>query len=117
MTRDTIRTLRLCFLPIHPIEWANVVDDAPYSSVMASCSNQEISLDVREIANLKNAQPFVPFRILLADGREFAVNHPDFLARSPTGRSVVLYDATGVYYLDVRLIAELRHPESSSRPE
>ncbi len=74
-------------------------------------------MDVRGIADLKDAQPFVPFNILMADGREFAVHHPDFIARSPTGRSMVLYDATGVHYLDVRLIAELRPPESSSRPE
>ena len=74
-------------------------------------------MDAREIAALKNSQPFIPFNILMADGREFAVNQPDFLARSPTGRSVVLYDATGVHYLDVRLIAELRHPESTSRAE
>jgi len=72
-------------------------------------------LDVREIADLKNATPFMPFSIVMADGREFEVKHPDFMARSPTGRSVVLYDAVGVHYLDVRLIAELRHPESSSR--
>lgn len=74
-------------------------------------------MDVREIADLKNAQPFLAFNIVMADGGEFAVHHPDFIARSPTGRSVVLYDSTGVHYLDIRLIAELRHPESSPRSE
>jgi hypothetical protein len=70
-------------------------------------------LDVREIADLKNASPFVPFSIVMVDGREFQADHPDFIARSPTGPSVVLYDPVGVHHLDVRLIAELRHPESS----
>ena len=74
-------------------------------------------MGVREIASLAGAQPFVPFTVRMADGREFQVNHPDFLARFPTGRSVTLYDNTGVHVLDVRLIAELRHPEPSTRPE
>jgi hypothetical protein len=74
-------------------------------------------MNIREIIDLKNASPFVPFDVLMADGREFRVNHPDFIARSPTGRSVVLYDATGVHILDVRLIAELRHPEPSTPSE
>jgi hypothetical protein len=74
-------------------------------------------MDIREIIDLKNASPFVPFVVLMADGRQFQVNHPDFIARSPTGRSVTLYDATGVHILDVRLIAELRHPEPSTPAE
>ena len=74
-------------------------------------------MDIRELADLKNASPFTPFVVLMADGREFQVNHPDFIARSPTGRSVTLYDTAGVHILDVRLIAELRHPEPSSPPD
>jgi hypothetical protein len=74
-------------------------------------------MDVRQIAHLKNARPFIAFSIRMANGRQFEVNHPDFIARSPTGRSVVLYDADGVHYLDARLIAELRHPEASTAPE
>jgi hypothetical protein len=74
-------------------------------------------MDAREIVDLKNASPFVPFVVLMADGREFEVRHPDFIARSPTGRSVVLCDAAGVHILEVRLIAELRHPEPSSPPD
>ena len=74
-------------------------------------------MDIREIISLKNAKPFVPFVCVMADGREFEVSHPDFMARSPLGRSVTVYDAVGVHYLDVRLIAELRHAETSSQPE
>ncbi len=74
-------------------------------------------MDIREIVGLKNASPFDPFVVLMADGREFEVRHPDFVARSPTGRSVVLYDAAGVHISDVRLLAELRNPEPSSPPD
>jgi hypothetical protein len=75
------------------------------------------AVDIKEIISLKNARPFIPFALVMADGREFEVSHPDFMARSPLGRSVTLYDAVGVHYLDVRLIAEFRHSESSSQPE
>jgi len=33
-------------------------------------------MDIREIVDLKNASPFVPFVVLMADGREFEVRHP-----------------------------------------
>lgn len=39
------------------------------------------------------AQPFRPFRIHLADGRDLDVVHPEFLARSPGGRTAVLFTA------------------------
>jgi hypothetical protein len=51
----------------------------------------------------------------MADGSEFVVNHPDFIARSPTGRSIIVFDASGVHILDARLIVELRHPEPSTQ--
>jgi hypothetical protein len=74
-------------------------------------------VDIREIASLMSAQPFTPFAVRMADGREFMVNHPDFIARSPTGRSVIVFDASAVHILDARLIARLRHPEPLTQTE
>ncbi len=74
-------------------------------------------MDIKEIISLKNAKPFVPFVCIMGDGREFEVSHPDFMARSPLGRSVTVYDALGVHHLDVRRIAELRHAETPSQPD
>ena len=38
-----------------------------------------------------DARPFRPFVIHLTDGTGLVVEHPEFLARSPTGRTAILY--------------------------
>ncbi len=43
-----------------------------------------------QLRKVHQARPFEPFRLFLADGREFAVRHPEFLAQFPGGRSIVL---------------------------
>jgi hypothetical protein len=43
---------------------------------------------IREAAH---AQPFQPFRLRLADGREVLIPHPDFIAVSPNGRRVIVF--------------------------
>ena len=40
-----------------------------------------------KIREAKQAQPFKPFVMHLADGREFAVGHPDFLFVGPVAPS------------------------------
>jgi hypothetical protein len=42
-------------------------------------------------------QPFRPFTIRMADGRTFQVVHPDFVARSPTGRTIIVYQPDDSY--------------------
>jgi hypothetical protein len=37
------------------------------------------------------AKPFQPFDIRLADGRAIRVQHPEFIARSPSGRTAVVF--------------------------
>ncbi len=41
------------------------------------------------------AQPFVPFDIKTADGDTIHIVHPDFVARSPDGRSAMAYESDG----------------------
>lgn len=38
-----------------------------------------------------HTRPFRPFIIYLADGREFRVHHPDFVAVSPSGREASVF--------------------------
>lgn len=53
-------------------------------------------------------QPFHPFTIRMADGRKFDVSHPDFIAQSPTGRTVVVFQSDESYsVLDLLLMTEL----------
>jgi hypothetical protein len=54
-------------------------------------------------------QPFRPFMIRMADGRTFDVVHPDFVAQSPSGRSVVVFQPDDSYsVLDLLLMTELQ---------
>mgnify|MGYP001214897220 CR=1 FL=1 len=48
-------------------------------------------MDVNAIREAMHAEPFQSFRLRLADGREMAVPHPDFIAVAPNGRRVVVF--------------------------
>jgi len=54
-------------------------------------------------------QPFRPFTIRMADGRQFDVAHPDFVAQSQSGRTVIVFQADESYsVLDLLLMSELQ---------
>ena len=50
---------------------------------------------ISEIRETLRNQPFRPFRIHLADGREFPIDHVDFLLISRSERSIVVADLNG----------------------
>ena len=61
-------------------------------------------------------QPFKPFTIRMADGRAFEVPHPDFVAQSPSGRTVVVFQPDDSYsLLDLLLMTELEVHTSNGR--
>ena len=43
-----------------------------------------------ELRKAYRAQPFRPFMLRVADGREYEVRHPELMAISPRGRTVVV---------------------------
>jgi hypothetical protein len=54
-------------------------------------------------------QPFRPFKIRMADGRIFDVAHPDFVAQSHSGRTVIVVQPDDSYsVLDLLLMTELQ---------
>ena len=54
-------------------------------------------------------QPFRPFTIRMADGRSFDVAHRDFVAQSPSGRTVIVFQQDESYsVLDLLLMSELQ---------
>jgi hypothetical protein len=56
-----------------------------------------------------NLQPFRPFTIRMADGRSFEVSHPDFVALSPSGRTVIVFQPDESFsVLDLLLMSELQ---------
>ncbi len=47
-------------------------------------------MNVTHFRQMLRAEPFQPFRIHLADGRDMDIDHPDFVGYTPTGRTVVI---------------------------
>jgi hypothetical protein len=52
---------------------------------------------INEIRDALHAQPFRPFTVRVSDGREYPVEHPDFLAISPSGRTIIVYGADDLH--------------------
>ncbi len=73
-------------------------------------------MTVEQLRNVHGAKPFRPFTVRMGDGRSFRVDHPEFLSRSPSGRTIVVHqpdDSFGV--LDLLLVTELEvHPPVQS---
>lgn len=67
------------------------------------------------LAEMLHHQPFEPFRMHLADGRSFLIDHPDFVARSRAGRTVIIY-GTGEQFeiVDLRLVTSLERVNGHS---
>jgi hypothetical protein len=61
-----------------------------------------------QLQNVWKAQPFRPFVIHLAEGRHIEVVHPDFLSRSPSGRSIIVYQPDDSFnVIDLLLVTDL----------
>lgn len=70
---------------------------------------------VGEIRETLRKQPFRPFRIHLADGRQFPIDHVDFLLISRSERSIVVADLNGGYeIIDPMLVASLSVAEEAT---
>lgn len=65
-------------------------------------------MNVDQIRLAREANPFLPFTIHLADGRSHRVPHRDYLSMSPGGRTVIVYESDEAgHILDSLLITEL----------
>lgn len=66
-------------------------------------------MTIEEVRRFFNAQPFQPFTIYLADGRQFPVVSREFMAMSPLGRTVVVYQSNGMFdVIDLLLVTSLQ---------
>jgi len=69
------------------------------------------------LRGLLEAQPFHPFAIHLSDGREFVVNHPEFLATSPVGDIAIVFRPEGGFNIvDIELVTDLEVKPDARRP-
>lgn len=65
-------------------------------------------MTAQEVDKLYKARPFRPFIVHLADGRGILVEHPEFMASSPTGRTMVVYQPDGsLDIVDIPLIVDI----------
>ena len=60
------------------------------------------------VCELWKAEPFHPFIIHLADGRNIPVRHREFLALSPSGRIAIVFQPDdSANYIDLLLVTDL----------
>ncbi len=65
-------------------------------------------MTIEKLRDFYNAQPFKPFVIHLADGRELPVHHRDFIMAAPSGRTVTVYQPDdSLNVIDLLLITDL----------
>ncbi len=61
-----------------------------------------------ELRSVREAHPFRPFTVHLADGRQYRIHHRDYLSMSPGGRTVIVYGEKDAFsILDLLLITEV----------
>lgn len=66
-------------------------------------------MKIDEIRELRDATPFQPFVLHLADGRAIPVVNRDFLMASPNGRTVIVYQLDSSFdIVNVMMVTSLR---------
>jgi hypothetical protein len=65
-------------------------------------------MTIEQVKQLYNSAPFKPFIIHLADGRRIPVKHREFMATSPSGRTIVVYEPDDSFnIIDLLLVTSL----------
>jgi hypothetical protein len=68
-------------------------------------------MTIERVRDAYNAQPFRPFVMHLADGRQVADQHPEFMAAAPSGRTVTVYQPDDTMNIvDLLLVTDLEFP-------
>ncbi len=65
-------------------------------------------MTAEQLRAMREANPFQPFTIHLADGRTLLVPHRDFVSQSPNGRTIIVYGSGDAFSIvDLYLVTEL----------
>lgn len=65
-------------------------------------------MTIDQLRNFYEAQPFQPFVMHLADGREVLVRSREFMASAPSGRTVIVYQPDDSWnVVDLLLVTDL----------
>jgi hypothetical protein len=74
-------------------------------------------MTIEQLKAAYTAQPFRPFVMHLADGREVPVLHREFMLTVPSGRSVIVCQPDDtVNIVDLLLVTDLEFQPASSGP-
>jgi|GraSoiStandDraft_2_1057267.scaffolds.fasta_scaffold1287023_1 hypothetical protein len=60
-----------------------------------------------QVRTMQRAEPFRPFLVKLADGRQFRVTHPELISCSANGREMVIHDDDGMHLIEMLLVVEM----------
>ena len=72
-------------------------------------------MTIERIRELYDAQPFRPFVMHLADGRKLRVDHREFRASAPSGRTVVVFQPDdSMNTVDLLLVTDLEIKNGAS---
>jgi hypothetical protein len=76
-------------------------------------------MTIEKLKELYDAQPFQPFIIHLADGREVPVHHRDFIMAVPSGRTILVVQPDDTLnIIDLLLVTDVelnRHKSVSQK--
>ncbi len=65
-------------------------------------------MTIEKLRNFYSAQPFQPFIMHLADGCTIPVQHPEFMASAPSGRTITVYQPDDTLnVIDLLLVTDL----------
>ena len=71
-------------------------------------------MTAEQLRATRDATPFRPFAIHLADGRTLTVPHRDFVSQSPGGRTIIVYGSGESFSIvDLYLVTELEVQSSA----
>ena len=80
---------------------------AVYNSVSRAVLERDL-MTIEQVRRLYEAQPFQPFVIHLADGREVPVLHREFIMAAPSGRTIVVCQPDDTFNIvDLLLVTDL----------
>jgi hypothetical protein len=74
-------------------------------------------MTIQQLRNAYESKPFRPFAIKLADGAQFRVRSPEFLAISPGGRTVIVVTGDDDFQVvDLLLVTALEFGNGKAKP-
>jgi hypothetical protein len=72
-------------------------------------------MTIEQLRTVYNAQPFQPFVIHLADGREVPVHHREFILTVPSGRTILVAQPDDTLnIIDLLLVTDLELKPTSN---